>query len=93
MEVPKVFTIRRIDKRAFEKAFEAGERVAVVKDPNYWKFYDNSIGSTHEVDGPVGFTRETVTLEDIYRDSPSRPGEAFRFFVIEPDTTKGVLDV
>lgn len=80
-----VVTIRRVDKRAFEKAFKSGDRVAIVKDQNYWKFpWDNEIGSTHQVPGPVGFTRETVRLEDIYSDGPSRPGEFFRYWAVKP---------
>ena len=79
--------IRRVDKRAFERAFRAGDRVAIVKDPNYRKFYDNSIGSTHEVLGPVGFTRDGVRLEDIYSDGPSRPGEAFRYWTVSKEAS------
>jgi len=75
-------TIERVDKSAFEKAFDNGERVAIVKDSSYWKFYDNLIGSTHEVPGPVGFTNATARLEDVYSDGPSRPGEAFRYWVV-----------
>ena len=78
-----VATIQRIDKRAFEEAFKAGDRVAIVKDPHYWVFpWANAIGSTHQVPGPVGFTNETVSLEDIYADGPSRPGEAFRYWLV-----------
>lgn len=79
----EVTTIKRVDKRTFEKAFKNGERVAIVKDPNYWKFrVDNSIGSEHQVPGPVGFTNKHFTLEDIYSDGPSRPAEAFRYWVV-----------
>jgi len=75
-------TIQRVDKRTFETAFKDGARVAIVKDQNYWKFYNNSIGSKHEVPGPAGFTNETVRLEDVYSDGPSRPGEAFRYWIV-----------
>ena len=79
----EVVTIERVDKRTFEKAFKNGERVAIVKDQHYWKFpWDNQIGGTHQVPGPVGFTNERLTLEDIYSDGPSRPGEAFRYWVV-----------
>lgn len=74
--------IERVSKSSFEKAFKNGERVAVVKDPNYWKSYDQRIGSTLDVPGPVGFTNATAHLEDIYCDGPSRPGEAFRFWIV-----------
>lgn len=85
----RMVTIERVDKRAFEKAFVNGDRVAIVKDPNYWKFYDNSIGSKHDVPGPVGFTKQTARLEDVYSDGPSRPGEAFRYWVV---TEEGQVD-
>ncbi|MET4780854.1 hypothetical protein [Glaciihabitans sp. UYNi722] len=75
--------IQRVDKRAFEKAFKNGERVAIVKDPHYWKFpWNNEIGSTHQVPGPVGFTNKNLSLEDIYSDGPSRRGEAFRYWLV-----------
>lgn len=78
-----VATIQRVDKRAFEKAFKNGDRVALVKDQHYWKFpWDDAIGSIHQVPGPVGFTNETVSLEDIYSDGPSRPGEMFRYWIV-----------
>lgn len=75
-------TIERVAKPAFEKAFNDGQRVAIVKDSQYWLFGDNSIGSRHDVPGPVGFTNDTVRLEDIYSDGPSRPGEAFRYWIV-----------
>jgi hypothetical protein len=77
-------TIERVGKPAFEKAFRNGQRVAIVKDPHYWTFYDNSIGSRHNVEGPVGFTNATVRLEDVYSDGPSRSGEAFRYWIVTP---------
>lgn len=77
-------TIERVGKPAFEKAFKNGQRVAIVKDPHYWMFYDNSIGSCHNVTGPVGFTNQSLALEDIYADGPSRPGEAFRYWIVTP---------
>lgn len=77
-------TIERVGKPAFEKAFNNGQRVAIVKDPHYWRFYDNSIGSRHNVPGPVGFTNETIRLEDVYSDGSSRPGEAFRYWIVSP---------
>lgn len=79
----KTVTIERVDKRAFEKAFANGQRVAVVKDQHYWLFDDNnSIGSKHVVPGPAGFTNKTARLEDVYSDGPSRPGEAFRYWIV-----------
>jgi len=79
----EVATIQRVDKRAFEKAFNAGERVAIVKDQHYWRFvYGNEIGAKHQVPGPVGFTNENFLLEDVYSDGPSRPGEAFRYWIV-----------
>ena len=77
-------TIERVGKPAFEKAFRNGQRVAIVKDPHFWVFYDNSIGSRHNVSGPVGFTNANVRLEDVYSDGPSRQGEAFRYWIVYP---------
>lgn len=75
-------TIERVSKPVFERAFKTGQRVAIVKDPDYWRSYDQRVGSTLQVPGPAGFTNETVRLEDIYADGPSRPCEAFRYWIV-----------
>jgi hypothetical protein len=78
-------TIERVSKTDFEKAFHNGQKVTLVKDPHFWKFYDdNSIGSRHEVSGPVGFTNAQYTLDHIYSDGPSRAGEAYRYWIVTP---------
>jgi hypothetical protein len=70
------YTFTKATKPEFDAAFKAGQPVSIVKDPRWAAEHETFVGR--------GFTSASVA--DPYVDGPSRPGEAWRYWVADVAT-------
>lgn len=76
------YTFTSTNRATFEKAFAAGQPVAIAKDPAWARDHETFLGR--------GFTSATVA--DPFFDGPSRPGEAWFYWVAERATPVGPVE-